>query len=185
MTDPTLAERYQAHRTRRFLRREALTRGMLPRWRTQRRRRALVLVLSAIVTAMITVGIGCLVDMWWALAWIPVTVAFLLTWSCLQVVAGEQGDAPRDALDERELAERDSARSIGLTVTQVLTFLPAIFLIVLGSSGISSVNVVYAGGLFVLTALIAGACCPTMILAWNHPDPDPDDHPHINSTEER
>ena len=35
----------------------------------------------------------------------------------MQIVAGRRGDAPRGALDEFEIAQRNSARSIGLTIT--------------------------------------------------------------------
>ncbi|WP_305094077.1 hypothetical protein [Prescottella sp. R16] len=178
MPDTTVLERYQNFRTRRFLRNEERYRHWLPRWRTRRRRRLLVVVLAVILTCMAAVGGVCLVDMTaGALLWVPAVAVFLVTWTTLQIVSGRQGDAPRDALDEWELQQRDSARSIGLTVTQVLTFLPAAVLVVTGSrvGAVVDTRFLYAAGLFVLTTLIVGACTPAMILAWTRPDPETDD----------
>lgn len=67
-----------------------------------------------------------------------------------------------------------SARSIGLTVTQVLASNPALYLISGTWIGDNS-NVPYAAGLLVLTALIIGGCLPAMILGWTQPDPEPED----------
>ncbi len=85
------------------------------------------------------------------------------------------GDAPRDALDEWEIQQRNSARSIGLTVTQLLTLLPAMYLIFVGALDVDHSNVPYAAGLLVVTALMVGGCTPAMILGWTRPDPEPDD----------
>lgn len=57
--DATLLERYEAYRTRRFLRNEEKFRNMLPRWRTRRRRRILVVALAATFVLMFTVGVLC------------------------------------------------------------------------------------------------------------------------------
>ncbi|WFR72128.1 hypothetical protein P9209_27195 [Prescottella defluvii] len=182
MADIGLLERYQDFRTRRFLRHEEQYRHWLPRWRTQRRRRALVVVLAVILLGMVAVGVVCVNDVQTGpLLWLPVCVAFLVTWTILQIVSGRQGDAPRDALDEWEVQQRDSARSIGLTVTQTLTFVPAMFLIVAGALDldIDRTNLAYSAGLFVLTTLVIGACAPAMILAWTRPDPDTDDHQEL------
>ena len=56
----------------------------------------------------------------------PRALLFFPLWTMLQIVSGRQGDAPRDALDEWEIQQRNSARSIGLTVTQLLTLVPAL-----------------------------------------------------------
>ncbi|WP_430331154.1 hypothetical protein [Rhodococcus sp. ACT016] len=179
MADPGLLERYQDFRTRRFLHHEELYRHWLPGWRTQRRRRILVVALVVILVCMVAVGAVCLTNMRIGpLLWLPVCAAFLVTWTSLQIVSGRQCDAPRDALDEWEVQQRDSARSIGLTVTQTLTFVPAVFLILAAALelDIDRPNLVYSGGLFVLTTLVIGACVPAMVLAWTRPDPDTDDH---------
>ena len=167
-------DRYQDFRTRRFLKNEEQFQNWLPSWRRQKYRRALVVTLGVTFACMVAVAGICLVNIIGAVLWLPATAVFLMTWTTLQVVSGRQSDAPRDALDERELRQRDSARSIGLTVTQSLVFLPAMGLIVAGSSDGAITFPAYSAGLFVLTALLIGACTPALILAWNRRDPQPD-----------
>lgn len=178
MPDTGMLARYQNFRTRRFLRTEEQFRRWLPSWRSRRRRRILVATLAVIFVLMFVVGLVCLTNMRIGPPlWLPAGVLFMVVWTILQIVSGRQGDAPRDALDEWEIAQRDSARSIGLTVTQFLAFLPATFLVVAGTAdlAIERSNLAYAAGILVLTALIVGGCTPAMILAWTRPDPDPDD----------
>jgi hypothetical protein len=134
-TDPALLDRYQAYRTRRFLKNERTYANALPGWRNQGRRRVLA----------------------------------------LQIVSGRQGDAPQETLDEFEVQQRNSARSIGLTVTQNLMLVPIGYLII-GSvlTRGTDVDMAYAGGLMALTVLMVGGCMPAMILGWTRSDPDPE-----------
>ncbi|RVW06396.1 hypothetical protein [Rhodococcus spongiicola] len=178
MADIGLLERYQDFRRRRFLRRAERYRHWLPRWRTQKRRRVLVVTNAAMLAGLAAVGVVSLTNILvLPLLWVPASLVFLAIWAVLQIVSGRQGDAPRDALDEWEIQQRDSARSIGLTVTQLLTFLPATFLLYAGGDlDIDRPNLAFSAGVLVMTALVVGACVPTMILAWTRPDPDPDDY---------
>ncbi|MFD4367120.1 hypothetical protein [Rhodococcus sp. NPDC058521] len=177
MPDNSVLDRYQAYRARRFLHRENQHRDWLPSWRTRHRRRILVVGLAVTFTFMIAVGIVCHFDMVVGpLLWLPAMLVFFPLWTILQIVSGRRGDAPRDVLDEWELQQRDSARSIGLTVTQTLSLVPAFYLIIAGSAGAESANYPYAGGLLVLTTILIGGCTPAMILGWTGPDPEPDDH---------
>ncbi|WP_099038528.1 hypothetical protein [Mycobacterium neglectum] len=172
-TDPTLIDRYQDFRTRRFLKRERTYAHALPRWRTQRRRRALVVTLAVAFAFMAVVSVMCAFGIRWApLLWLPACVLFYPVWLVLQIVSGRQGDAPQAALDEYEVQQRNSARSIGLTVTQNLMLLPIFYLIV-GSvlTGGTDINMAYAGGLMATTVLVIGGCLPAMILGWIRPDP--------------
>lgn len=172
----SLLDRYQQFRTRRFLRHEEHFRKWLPGWRTQARRRLLVGALTIMFAFMLAVGLVCLFSMTIGpLLWLPAVIVFLPLWTVLQIVSGRQGDAPRDALDEWEIAQRNNARSIGLTVTQSAVLLAAVFLVVAGSTGNSSDATTYAGGIWVLTTLLIGGCTPTMILAWSRPDPEPEE----------
>ena len=93
----------------------------------------------------------------------------------LQIVSWRQGDAPEAALDEFEIQQRNSARSIGLTVTQNLMLLPIGYLII-GSvlTRGTDVSMAYAGGLMALTVLMVGGCMPAMILGWTRSDMDPE-----------
>lgn len=171
---PTLIDRYQEFRTRRFLKRERAYANRLRGWRTQRRRRTLVIGLAAALTFMFAVGVVCAFGVKWApLLWLPACLLFFPLWTMLQIVSGRQGDAPLAALDEFELTQRNNARSIGLTVTQYLMMVP-IFYLIFGAviTEGTDTSMAYAGGLMVLTVLLAGGCLPAMILGWIRPDPE-------------
>jgi hypothetical protein len=176
-SDQNLLDRYQDHRTRRFLKHERSYANALTGWRYQRRRRALVVVLGVTFAFMFAVGILCAFGVRWApLLWLPACAVFFPSWLALQIVSGRQGDAPEAALDEFEIAQRNSARSIALTVTQNLMLLPIGYLII-GSvitNGVDA-DMAYAGGLMALAVLLIGGCTPAMILGWTRSDPDPED----------
>ncbi|BBY75592.1 hypothetical protein MPRF_24910 [Mycolicibacterium parafortuitum] len=175
MPDATLIDRYQDFRTRRFLKHERTYANWLPGWRTQRRRRALVVGLAATFVVMAVVSALCAFGFREAaLIWIPATAVFFPLWLTLQIVSGRQGDAPLATLDEFELAQRNSARSIGLSLTQYLMLIPIGYLI-FGSVATDGADtgMAYAGGLMAITALLIGGCAPAMILGWTRPDPDP------------
>ena len=181
MTEPTIIDRYQDYRTKRFLKRESAYANKLPGWRTQQRRRSLVVAMASTFGFMAVVSVLCAFGFWWApLLWLPACFVFFPLWIVIQIVSGRQGDAPRDSLDEFELQQRNSARSIGLTVTQYLVLLP-IFYLIFGSttfrdiSADSALDMAYAGGLMATTALLIGGCTPAMILAWTRRDADPVD----------
>jgi hypothetical protein len=173
-TDLTLIDRYQNFRTRRFLKYERTYAHSLPGWRTQQRRRVLVIGLAVTFAFMAGVSVLCAVGIEWApLLWLPACVLFVPLWIVLQIVSGRQGDAPQGALDEYEVQQRNTARSIGLTVTQNLMLLP-IFYLIFGSviTGGTDTSMAYAGGLMAMTVLLVGGCTPAMILGWIRPDPD-------------
>ena len=69
------------------------------------------------------------------------------------------------------MAQRNNARSIGLTITQNLMLVP-IFYLIFGSviTGGTDTDMAYAGGLMALTVLLVGGCSPAMILGWSRPD---------------
>lgn len=176
LSEPNLIDRYQARRTRQFLQQEETFRHWLPKWRTRRRRRVLVTALGVVFTAMIVLAVAFLFNTTVApLLWVPLTFIFLPLWTSVQVVSGRQGDAPRDALDEWEIQQRNSARSIALTVTQTLIFIVAIFLIFTSTVGWNVERLAYSGGGMAITAMLIGACTPAMIIAWTQPDPEPGD----------
>lgn len=177
VADTDLIERYQQFRTRRFLKREQVWAHSLPGWRTRRRRRVLVVALLVTFAVMFGVGVLCAFGVPWApLVWLPATLVFLPVWIGLQIVSSRRGDAPVQALDEFEIAQRNSARSIGLTITQNLMMIPVCYLI-FGSviTGGTDTDMAYAGGLLTLTVLLIGGCSPAMILGWTRPDNEPDD----------
>jgi len=176
-TEPNILDRYQDYRTRRFLKNERRHAHSLPGWRSQARRRMLVVGLAVTFAFMLVVGILCALGLQWApLLWLPACALFFPMWIALQIVSGRRGDAPEGALDEFEIAQRNSARSIGLTVTQYAMMIPIGYLIfgAVITDG-ADADMAYAGGLLALTVLIIGGCLPAMILGWTRTDPYPED----------
>jgi hypothetical protein len=172
--EKNLLDRYQDYRIRRFLKSERTHAQSLPSWRSQRRRRMLVVGLAVTFVFMAVVGVVCAFGVTWApLLWFPALALYFPMWIVLQIVSGRRGDAPEGALDEYEIAQRNSARSIGLTVTQYLMLLPMFYLIfgAVITEG-TDTAMAYAGGLMVTTVLTFGGCLPAMILGWTRPDPD-------------
>ncbi len=177
MADTDLIERYQDFRTKRFLKQEQVWANSLPAWRTRRRRRALVVTLAVTFAVMFGISVLCAFGVPWApVLWLPACLVFFPVWIVMQIVSSRRGDAPQGALDEFEIAQRNSARSIGLTITQNLMMIP-VFYLIFGSviTGGTDVNMAYAGGSMALTVLLIGGCAPAMILGWTRPDPEPDD----------
>jgi hypothetical protein len=120
------------------------------------------------------VSLLCAFGIRWAPSlWLPACLLYFPLWITLQLVSGRQGDAPEAALDEYEVQQRNTARSIGLTVTQTLMLIPAGYLIfgAVLTEG-ADTDMAYAGGLMLLTVLSIGGCLPAMILGWTRPDPD-------------
>lgn len=169
---PTLIDRYQDYRTRRFLKNESTYANSLPRWRTQGRRRLLVGVLAASLALMVITSVLCALGFRQAaLMWLPAVAVFFPVWIMLQIVLGRQSDAPSATLDEYEVAQRNGARSIGLTVIQTLMLAPILFLIIVSTQLMDADaktirELAYAGALMALAALMIGSCMPAMILGW-------------------
>lgn len=170
--EPTIIDRYQAFRTRRFLKHERTYAHALPGWRTQRRRRLLVVGLGVVLALMVCVSVLCAFGFRQAaLLWVPASLAFFPLWIVLQIVLGRQGDAPLGTLDEFELQQRNSARSIGLTVMQNLLLLPIFYLIAVSTflrdvDAKTALDMTYAGALMALAVLMIGSSLPAMILGW-------------------
>lgn len=174
MPETNLIDRYQNYRARQFGKHERKYADSLPGWRIQRRRRILVGALGLTFVCMAVVSVMCAFGVRWApLLWLPACLAFFPLWVMLQIVSGRQGDAPDATLDEYELAQRNSARSIGLTITQYLMLVP-IFYLIFGAvlTDGADTSMAYAGGLMATTVLLIGGCAPAMILGWTRPDPD-------------
>ncbi|KAA0096837.1 hypothetical protein CIW49_19515 [Mycolicibacterium sp. P1-18] len=172
-----ILDRYQDYCTRRFLKRERAYANGLPGWRTRSRRRLLVRALISTFSFMAIVSVLCAVGVEWApLLWLPACAVFFPLWWMLQTVSGRRGEAPESTLDEYEIAQRNSARSVGLSVTQLLMLLP-VFYLIFGATIThgTDTNMAYAGGLMTLTVLLVGGCTPAMLLGWSQRDPDPED----------
>lgn len=170
-----LLDRYQAYRVRRHLANEAQYQHYLPSWRTRSRRRLLASVLVAGLAYMMAASVFILFGPEWSpLLWIPGAALMSVAWTVMQIVSGRRSDAPADALDEWELARRNSARSIGFAVTQAIVTVPAVALI-LTTTYTDDPRLALGGGFVVLTAVLIGTCTPGIILAWTAPEDDPED----------
>ena len=170
-------DRYQEHRTKSYLKNRKTTQQYFPGLRTRQRRRLLVLGLSLVFALMAAFGIVAAFDPTLGIfAFAAGCVAFVPMWTVLQTVSDQRGDSPTGALDEWELAERNKARSLALSITQGLTIIPAFYLY-LGSQWLDDPgrSLAASGAILVLTCLFIGGCSPTMILGWTRPDPDPED----------
>lgn len=179
MTSPNesgILDRYQNYRTRRSLKTERAYAHGLPGWRDQRRRRLLVKVLIATFVFMAIVSVLCAIGVEWApLLWLPACAVYFPLLRVLRMVSGRRGEAAEAELDELEIAQRNRARSIGLSVMQILMLVP-IFYLILGSVITHGTDTAmsYAGGLMALTVVLIGGTTPSMILGWTRPDPDPE-----------
>lgn len=174
---PTLIDRYQDYRVRRYLKQESQFAGMLAGWRTQHRRRLLVIAVITGIAMYFCAGLAVAIGgEWAAIGFLPAVALSLPAWGMLRIVSARQDDAPAQALDEREIAQRNAARSLGLTITQTLTMFPLGFLIVVGvvAPEADAFRTAYAGGAMAVATLLAGGCAPAMILGWTQPDPEPD-----------
>ncbi|MCU1642461.1 MAG: hypothetical protein JWN03_2736 [Nocardia sp.] len=179
MTTPSigLLDRYQDYRIRRWHVRDERISGMLPKWRNQRRRRKLVIVVAVAIGTIFLTGLLCVFNLKWApLIAVAAAVVMIPAWTMLRIASNGYDHAPAEALDEFEIQQRDTARSMGLAVSQSLTVLPIFYLIFAGAFDpkAEAFRTAYAGGMMGLAALMAGGCAPAMILGWNRPDPEPE-----------
>ncbi|MCZ4561289.1 hypothetical protein O4160_10645 [Rhodococcus sp. IEGM 1401] len=170
---PSIFSRYQEARTKVFLENEKTYANWLPGLRVQKRRRAFVTILLVLLTASAGFALSDPLFEWAIGFWGICYIVFAFATIVLGIVSNRRAEAPVEALDELEVQLRNQARSIGLTVTQVLGTAAAAYLF-LGSI-FGATNLGISGGALMLTALSTGGATPAMLLAWTTPDPDPED----------
>ncbi len=113
MTTESLLDRYEEYRTRRFLKNEEITGGWMPNWRTRRRRRILAVAVMVLIALMFVASIASYFTMAAAIAWLPVTLVFLPTWTCLQIVSGSSPMHPvAPSMNARSPSATAPARSV-------------------------------------------------------------------------
>ncbi|WP_200932732.1 hypothetical protein [Williamsia sp. Leaf354] len=193
MTDPHSAipehaqpqawRRYENWRARRYERLLVKNATKWPRLRTRRWFRRLVVLLAMFLLLLLVAAVIAFFTNEW-LFFIPYLVSLsgiLATLVLLKTVTGSVADAPVSALDEIQLAQRNSARSIGYLVLFTLSFIPFMMLIVMGSAfALVSGRNVYGIGVLLITTTLIGTCTPTMLTSWWMADPDPEDFDEID-----
>ncbi|WP_328857176.1 hypothetical protein OG579_18795 [Williamsia herbipolensis] len=193
MTDPHSAipehaqpqswRRYENWRARRYERLLAKNATRWPRLRNRRWFRRLVVLLAMFLLLLLVAAVIAFFTNEW-LFFIPYLVSLsgiLATLVLLKTVTGSVADAPVSALDEIQLAQRNSARSIGYLVLFTLSFIPFMMLIVMGSAfTLVSGRNVYGIGVLLITTTLIGTCTPTMLTSWWMADPDPEDFDQLD-----
>ncbi|WAC54368.1 hypothetical protein [Gordonia sp. SL306] len=172
---PALWRRYDEWRAGRHLRFNEKHAGALNSWRNRRGARRLVLTQVTTLTVALAGAVMAFSTMWFAIPFIIGVLGSCAAQYALRIVTGSVADTPVPALDEIQLAQRNSARSIGFFVLYTLMFIPYLILIVLGSRDSVSGQSVYGTGILLITLVVIAVVLPTMLTAWWMNDPDPED----------
>jgi hypothetical protein len=172
---PALWRRYDNWRAERHLRFNEKHAGRLRSWRNRRGARRLVRIqVASLAVALIGAGMAFGTP-WFVVPFVLGLVGSLAAQYALRVVTGSVADTPVPALDEIQLAQRNSARSIGFFALYSLMFIPYAILMILGSRDSVSGDLVYGTGILQITLVVAAVVLPTMLTAWWMNDPDPED----------
>lgn len=168
----------QHRRQQRFAERTA---HRLPGWRTRRRRRSVVgvtaagLVLMLLGTGVSATGLSSTsTAVLFTVTWVGGTQLGLVGRFVLRVLTSNVADLPVVLLDEREADQRAAARSVALQVTLWAALVP-MSLLIFGSSVDEPSLVGYPAGLLLAVVIVLGGFTPAALLAWDAPDPDPED----------
>lgn len=168
---PNWLLRYNDRRARTYERRSAQIAGMLPRLRTRRARRALAVLLSAALLCSIAASIAAFWEM--GIAAIPFVIGVVLTLVCLillRITNGAVADAPAQALDEIQLAQRNAARSLAYVLMLPIVIGVYFVGISLGMRDEVAGATVAALSWLLITSVLAVTCLPDILLSWWMPD---------------
>lgn len=173
---PRLWRRYEDWRGRRHQDFNAKHAHQLHSWRNQRTYRKLVLLLAFFIVTLTGSSILAFLHVSWFLIPFGIGLIGLMTMlSLLRIVTGAIADTPTSALDEIQVAQRNSARSIGFVVMYTLMFIPYFVLIALSFRDEVPGQWVYGTAILLICLVVAAMCVPTMLTAWWMSDPDPED----------
>lgn len=185
MPDPNLAVpesnvpdwllRYNDRRARKYEHRAEQLRSVLPGLRTRRTRRTLVV---GLVLTLLLATCASVASFWFITAtWIPFLVGIvgsIVFFTLLRILSGAFSDAPANALDELQLAQRNAARSLAF-----MLFVPLMLTVYAISIGLSfrdwiAGQTMAALAWLMISGTLAVACLPDILLSWWMSD-DPDD----------
>ncbi|ROZ89346.1 hypothetical protein [Gordonia sp. OPL2] len=172
---PAWWRRYDNWRAERHLQFDEKHARRLRSWRNRRGARRLVRVqIVSLAVALIGAGMAFGTP-WFVVPFIVGLAGSIATQYALRVVTGSVADTPVPALDEIQLAQRNSARSIGFFALYTLMFIPYVILMILGSRDSVDGDLVYGTGVLQITLVVVAVVLPTMLTAWWMNDPDPED----------
>ncbi|MFE0751361.1 hypothetical protein [Gordonia sp. NPDC058843] len=173
---PALWRRYEEWRGQRHQEFNDKNAHRLTSWRTRRTFRRLVLIQTFFaILLLISSVIAFFTNKWFLVPFIIGLLGIITTLYLLRVVTGSIADTPVTALDEMQVAQRNSARSIGFTVLYCLMFIPYAILIVLSFRDEVPGQAVYGAAVLLISLVLAAICVPSMLTAWWMADPDPED----------
>ncbi|WP_168698055.1 hypothetical protein [Gordonia paraffinivorans] len=173
---PQVWRRYEDWRGRRHQAFNAKHAHRLTSWRNRRSfRRLVVALLCALALVIVSSGFAFVGTPWFILPSGFGLVAALTILTILRIVTGSVADAPVTALDEIQLAQRNSARSFGFFVLSAAMFIPYAVLIALSSQDEVPGQWVYGSAILLISLVLTAVCVPTMLIAWWMADPDPED----------
>lgn len=179
---PALWRRYEQWRGQRHQEFNAKNSHRLTSWRTRRTFRRLVVAQVFFATVLLISSIiAFFTSGWFLLPFMIGLLGIITTLYLLRIVTGSIADTPVTALDEIQVAQRNSARSIGFTVLYCLMFIPYAVLIVLSFRDEVPGQAVYGSAILLITLVLSAICVPTMLTAWWMADPDPEDLEALSS----
>lgn len=165
-TDTSTTGDHLTRAEKRFEKNRAQTEKSLPAWRTPARRRLLVRLNWACIAIMAAIAVG---GYFWfpiIVAWLPMTVAIITTWTMLRVSIDAKDTAPSGYLDEFETATLLNARSRALSVTTGILFVIAMVLIFGSSLQIGDGHrLAYCMGGIAILAFFVAAIIPASAMA--------------------
>lgn len=180
---PALWRRYddwRGERHRNFVRRNA---RRMPQWRTRRGYRTVVCLQLACIVVLLAGAITAFVSKsWFLLPFILGVGGIIICQRILRIITGSIGDAPVTALDEIQLAQRNSARSIAFFALFSLMFIPYLLLIALSLRDTVSGNAVYGVAVVTISLMLVAGVLPSMLTAWWMADADPEDFSENDSS---
>lgn len=175
---PALWLRYDEWRAARHVKFQQRHAHLLPGWHNRRGARRAVCILAVNVALLLTSAALSFFTQWFFVPFVLGVAGALASMYLLRVVSGSVADAPSAALDEIQLAQRHTARSMGFGILVALMFIPYFLLIGFYTVYIDDAvpaQFVYGCAVTLVTLLVSGSVFPTALAAWWTTDPDIDD----------
>lgn len=140
----------------------------LPSWRTQRRRRALTMLLAGTNLALIVVAVLLYQDQlrWSYLVWVGLFAVWMLPFALLRILTGKMSSSFSALLDEREREWRHRVSYAGYHSLCVLMIIALFYLLAIAEQP----HAAERGAMMLATLLLVGSSVPAMLLGWTLPD---------------